>query len=290
MKYFVLIVLIVIFLFVRHYMVRFIFTPKKRVINNSPSLPYEHIEIQRTKGTIRGWLMKSEMADGCFILVHGWGSNRSAMLRYADSLVVKGYDVILIDVLGHGESDLVSKQVSIETFVDSIQAAIDYVETRSDINRNAIYVLGHSMGGLAASIVNATDSRLNGLITDSMPTSLESISKSMAGKVTLPYRPLGWLIVSWFLVRGGVFFKARGEWRLEKIFNQQLAPAFSIHSYLDQKVRISSVDVLVNNSNFKQIIKVKTKGHHNCVQDKHFWHHVFHFIESTKREKGYETT
>lgn len=290
MKYFLLIVLMVTFLFVRHYMVHSIFTPKKRATKKLPSLPYENIEIQSTKGTIRGWLMKSEKADGCFILVHGWGSNRSAMLRYANSLVVKGYDVILIDVLGHGESDLVPKQVSIETFVTSIQAAIDYMETRLDINSHAIYILGHSMGGLAASIVNATDSRLKGVITDSMPTSLESISKSMAGKVTLPYRPFGWLIVSWFLVRGGVFFKARGEWHLEKIFNQQLAPAFSIHSYLDLKVPISSVDVLVHNSNFNQIIKVNTKGHHNCVQDEHFWRHVFQFIESTKGEKGYETT
>lgn len=276
--------------FTRHYMVQSIFTPKKRVSRKSPSLPYENIEMEGAKGTIRGWLMRSEEAAGCFILVHGWGSNRSVMLRYADSLLAKGYDVLLIDVLGHGESDSIQKQVSIETFVISIQAAIDYVETRTHINRHVIYVLGHSMGGLAASIVNATDPRLNGLITDSMPTSLESISKSMAGKVTLPYRPFGWLIVSWFLVRGGVFFKARGEWHLEKIFNQQQAPAFSIHSYLDQKVPISSVDVLMNNSNFKQVIKVKTKGHHNCVQDEHFWHYVFRFIESTKGEKGYERT
>ncbi|MFJ7734929.1 alpha/beta hydrolase [Lysinibacillus sp. NPDC097287] len=286
MKYFLLIVLIMVVFFMRHYMVHSVFTPQKRVNKKSPSLPYENIEMEGAKGTIRGWLKKSEKADGCFILVHGWGSNRSVMLRYADSLIEKGYDVLLIDVLGHGESDSVQKQVSIETFVMSIQAAIDFVEARSEVNSHAIYVLGHSMGGLAASIVNATDPRLNGLITDSMPTSLESISKSMAGKVTLPYRPFGWLIVSWFLVRGGVFFKARGEWHLEKIFNQQLAPAFSIHSDLDQKVPISSVDVLMNNSNFKEVIKVKTKGHHNCVQDEHFWQHVFHFIESTKGGEG----
>ncbi|KOS69237.1 hypothetical protein AEA09_12200 [Lysinibacillus contaminans] len=290
MKYFLIIVLIMGVLFVRHYMVYSIFTPKKRATKKLPSLLYENIEIQCTKGMIRGWLMKSEKADGCFILVHGWGSNRSTMLRYADSLVVKGYDVLLIDVLGHGESDSVQKQVSIETFVISIQAAIDFVEARSNINSHAIYVLGHSMGGLAASIVNATDLRLNGLITDSMPTSLESISNSMAGKVTLPYRPFGWLIVSWFLVRGGVFFKTRGEWRLDRVFNQQLAPAFSIHSCFDQKVPVSCVDVLMHTSNFKEVIKVNTKGHHNCVQDEHFWRYVFQFIESTKGEKGYETT
>lgn len=290
MKYFLLIVLFVAVFFIRHYMVHAIFTPKKSIPKKSPSLPFENIEIKGAKGTIRGWLMKSEKADGCFILVHGWGSNRSAMLRYADSLVVRGYDVLLIDVLGHGESDYVQKQVSIETFVTSIQAAMDYVEAQSAINSHAIYVLGHSMGGLAASIVNATDARLKALITDSMPTSLESISQSMTGKVMLPYRPFGWLIVSWFLVRGGVFFKARGEWHLEKIFNQQQASAFSIHSSLDQKVPISSVDVLMNNSNFKEVIKVRTKGHHNCVQDEHFWRHVFRFIDSTKGEKGYETT
>ena len=97
---------------------------------------------------------------------------------------------------------------------------IDYVEERPDIHKE-IYVLGHSLGGTAASIVNATDLRIQALITDSMSTSLKSISQSMAGNIKMPYIPFGWLFVSWFLLRGGVFFKARREWHLEKILKNQ---------------------------------------------------------------------
>lgn len=280
MRYLLFIAFIVIILFLRSYIIRFIFTPKLKEDKKHPNSTYENIEIELGIGAIRGWLIKSEKARGCFLLIHGWSSTKSDMLRYVDPLLANDYDVIIVDVLGHGQSDLIQKQVSIESFVQSITSTIDYVGERPDINSNAIFVLGHSMGGIAASIVNSTDLRLQALITDSMPTSLKSISKSMAGNITLPYFPFGWLFVSWFLLRGSVFLKARREWRLEKILKNQQSPALAIHSILDKKVPISNVDVLLSDSNFKQVIKVVTKGHHNCVKDKHFWKNVFQFIAS----------
>lgn len=280
MKYLLFIAIVAIILFLRSYIIRRIFTPKQKEDKKHPNSTYEDIEIELRVGTIRGWLMKNERSRGCFLLVHGWGSNKSNMLRYVDPLLASGYDVIIMDVLGHGQSDVIQKQVSIESYVQSITSTIDYVSESPDINSNAIYVLGHSMGGIAASIVNATDLRITALITDSMPTSLKSISKSMAEKITIPYIPFGWLFVSWFLIRGGVFLKARREWSLEKILKNQQSPALAIHSIQDKKVPISNVDVLLNNSNFKQVIKVETKGHHNCVKDKNFWDNIFHFIVS----------
>lgn len=282
MKYIIFIACIGIILFLRGYIIRHIFTPKRKVDNKHPNSTYENIEIELGIGTIRGWLIKSKRARGCFVLVHGWSSTKSDMLRYVDPLLANGYDVIIMDVLGHGQSDFIQKQVSIDSFVQSITSTIDYVSERPDIKSNAIYVLGHSMGGIAASIVNATDLRLQALITDSMPTSLKSISNSMAGKVTLPYIPVGCLFVSWFLLRGGVFLKARREWRLGKILKNQHSSALAIHSIQDKKVPISNVDVLLSDSNFKQVIKVETKGHHNCVKDERFWDNVFHFIVSEK--------
>ncbi|MFB7157894.1 alpha/beta hydrolase [Lysinibacillus sp. NPDC056232] len=284
MKYLLFVAFIAIILFLRRYIILHIFTPKMKEDIKYPNATYENIEIELGTGTIRGWLIKSERARGCFLLIHGWSSNKSDMLRYVDPLLASDYDVIIVDVFGHGQSDSIQKQVSIASFVQSITSTIDYVLERPDINSNAIYVLGHSMGGIAASIVNSTDLRLQALITDSMPTSLKSISKSMAEKVTIPYIPFGWLFVSWFLLRGGVFIKARREWCLEKILKNQQSPALAIHSIEDKKVSISNVDVLINNSNFKQVIKVVTKGHHNCVKDKFFWVNVFHFIESNEGE------
>ena len=281
MKYFVLLFVLIglVFLF-RSYIVRHIFTPKRKKNKNVPNATYEHIEIKVDRGIIRGWLMKSDEAKGCFLLVHGWSSNKSDMLRYADPLLANGYDVLLVDVPGHGESDANVKQVSIKSFVETIAAMIDYVESRPEMHHKGIYVLGHSIGGTAASIVNATDLRIRALITDSMPTSLKSISQSMAENIKMPYIPFGWLFVSWFLLRGGVLFKARKEWRLEEIIKNQKSKALAIHSTRDQKVSITNVDVLLNSSNFKQIIKVSTEGHNNCVKDKNFWMNVFHFIEN----------
>jgi pimeloyl-ACP methyl ester carboxylesterase len=270
-------------LFLRRYIIRHVFTPKRKENKNYPNSTYENMEIELGSGTIRGWLIKSESSKGCFLLVHGWSSNKSAMLRYVDPLIISGYDVIIMDIVGHGQSDSLQKQVSIESFVQSITATIDYAEQRADINSHAIYVLGHSMGGTAASIVNATDRRIQALITDSMPTSLRHISQSMAGNITLPYRPFGWLLISWLLLRGGIFKKAKKEWRLEKIVKNQQSPALAIHGTEDTKVPISNVDVLLTHSNFKQVIKVETKGHHNCVKDNDFWDNIFRFITDNRQ-------
>ncbi|KPN96271.1 alpha/beta hydrolase [Lysinibacillus sp. ZYM-1] len=283
MKYFLFVVCIAIILFLRRYIILHIFTPKMKEDKKYPNTTYENVEIELDTGIIRGWLIKSEQARGCFLLIHGWNSNKSDMLRYVDPLLASGYDVLIVDVLGHGQSESIQKQVSIASFVQSITATIDYVWERPDINSNAIYVLGHSMGGIAASIVNSFDLRLRALITDSMPTSLKSISNSMAGKVTIPYIPFGWLFISWFLLRGGVFLRARREWCLETILKNQVSPALAIHSIQDKKVPISNVEVLINDSNFKQVIKVATKGHHNCVKDKFFWENVLRFITSIER-------
>ena len=284
MIYVVVIVLAVIVLFLRHYIIRYIFTPTKRFGQKVPAIPYEDIEIKSRTGTIRGWLIKNEGSKGCFLLVHGWGSNKSAMVQYSETLYEKGYTIILIDVFGHGASDSIQKQISIETFVNSIQITIDFAEAHAEIGGNGIYVLGHSMGGLAASIVNATDARLRGLITDSIPTSLANISQSMAGKVKVPYVPFGWLFVSWMFLRAGVFLKTRREWQLEKIFMNQQSPAIAFFSVPDEKVPIVNADVLEHRSNFKRIIKVSTKGHNNCVQDERFWINVFRFIEIVERK------
>ncbi|QFF99205.1 alpha/beta fold hydrolase [Psychrobacillus glaciei] len=284
MKYLLFISFKEVILFLRSYIIRHIFTPKRKEDKKQPNSSYGKIEMGIEIGTIRGWLIKSERARGSFQLVHGWSSNKSDMLRYANPLLASGYDVIIVDVLGHGQSDFIQKQVSIGSFVQSITSTIDYVCERPDINSNAFYVLGHSMGGIAASIVNSSDLRIQALITDSMPTSLKSISNSIAEKVTLPYFPFGWLIVSWFLLRGGVFLKARREWCIEKILKNQQSPALATHSTQDKKVPISSVDVLLNDSNFKQVIMVNTKGHHNCAKDKCFWDNVFHFIVSNEED------
>ncbi|MEG0440177.1 MAG: alpha/beta fold hydrolase [Solibacillus sp.] len=283
MKYLIFIAFVGVILILRSAIIRHIFTPKRKAEKMQPSSPYETIEMELDSGTIRGWIIKSERAKGCFLLVHGWGSNKSDMLRYADPLLANGYDVIIVDVLGHGQSEFIHKQVSIASFVQSITSTIDYVRERSDINSKAIYILGHSMGGIAASIVNATDLRIQALITDSMPTSLKSISNSMADKVKLPYIPFGWLFVSWFLLRGGVFLKARREWCLEEILKNQKSPALAIHSNLDKKVPISNVEILLKASNFKRVIKVETKGHHNCVKDDCFWENIFHFISNNEK-------
>ncbi|MEC1177156.1 alpha/beta hydrolase [Metasolibacillus meyeri] len=279
-----LVIIVVVLFFLRKTIVQHVFTPRKKQNNKKPMHPYEDIEIKLDAGIVRGWLIKHERARGTFILLHGWGSNKSAMLRYEEGLTLENYNVLIIDVLGHGASDTPNKQVSIETFVHCLTATIDYIAKRQEL---PIYVLGHSMGGVAASILGSLDSRIHILVTDSMPTSLKSISQAMTGKLSLPYMLIGWLFTSWFLLRGGVFIKTSREWNFRKILSSQQAPALAIHSIYDSKVSASNTDLLEKESNFKQITLTSTPGHNRCVEDAMFWKTVNQFIrENNLKGKG----
>jgi len=112
------------------------------------------VEIKRDGLILRGDL---EIPDrnhyDIVILMHGFTGNRNTAILTAvkNLLLENGIASIRFDFNGHGESDGLLKDMTVFNELSDGKAIIDYVKSLENI-RN-IYLLGHSQGGVVASML-----------------------------------------------------------------------------------------------------------------------------------------
>ncbi len=96
--------------------------------------------------TLKGWYTPSHNG-AAIIAVHGYDGNRSHVAYHAKALIDHGYGVLMFDLRAHGESG--GDQFSIWQTGRDVQAAADYLKTRSDVQPDRIGALGLSAGAHA---------------------------------------------------------------------------------------------------------------------------------------------
>ena len=79
------------------------------------------------------------------VLVHGAWSDASAWSQVAPVLKAKGYEVIEVNLPGHGKDNTSFATITLQSYVDAVKKAIG--------NRRNILLVGHSMGGVVISQV-----------------------------------------------------------------------------------------------------------------------------------------
>lgn len=102
------------------------------------------------------------------LLCHGSSGDRNALLVEAQALQTLGFGVLLLDSPGHGESDGEVHWSADE--VRAVRAAVDYLTTRADVDKNRLGVLGFSMGGYIAAMAAAEEPRLRAVVLSATPT------------------------------------------------------------------------------------------------------------------------
>ncbi len=133
------------------------YPPRMPVCCRTPAdfgLPYEDVSFPTFDGlTLRGWYIPGH--NGAAILfAHGGGGNRlgGGQLEQAAALAAQGFGVLLYDLRRHGDSD--GSQTSF-TGAD-VQAALNYLRSRRDVDPDRIGAMGVSLG--AIDIVHAAAS------------------------------------------------------------------------------------------------------------------------------------
>ena len=105
----------------------------------------------------------------CIIAQHGYGGNKKDMMIVAISIARMGYAMLAIDAQYHGERKQRGKDIFSLDVDDDLQAltqtvvdlrrAVDYLESRDDMDADRISYIGISMGALLGSVFNGVEGR-----------------------------------------------------------------------------------------------------------------------------------
>ena len=146
------------------------FTPDKA------RLEYRDVNLTAADGTrLHGWWLPAKAGvpvKGTVLHLHGNGSNMSWHLGGSWWLPEQGYQVLMLDYRGYGQSQ---GEPSLPAIYQDIQAAFDWLKAAPEVQGKPLVVLGQSIGGALAVHYLAEHpderSRIKALGLDGVPAS-----------------------------------------------------------------------------------------------------------------------
>lgn len=157
-------------------------------------LAYEEVRFRSQDGTaLYGWFLPANgKAAGTVLFLHGNAENISTHIASVAWLPARGFNVFLFDYRGYGASDGTPTLAGVQK---DIEAAMQILLSRTDIDRDRIIVFGQSLGGaLAAYYVAHSQSRdaIRALVIDSAFSSYQGIVREKLAAIWLTW-PFQWL-------------------------------------------------------------------------------------------------
>lgn len=176
----------------------FLHPPPTSVVDTSPAeydLNVEEVElVTKDELKLSGWYIASRNG-AAVIAVHGYGSNRAAVLPHAALLAQHGYGVLLFDLRAHGKSEGEVFPFGWDADQD-IFAALDYLETRPDVDPERIGALGLSIGGEIVMQSAAEDERIKALVSEGAGFRTLGDMFLVPGLVNLARAPGVWVMMN----------------------------------------------------------------------------------------------
>jgi pimeloyl-ACP methyl ester carboxylesterase len=140
--------------------------PGRIAVRQTPAhwgMAYRDVSFQTSDGlTLRGWWIQGGRHE-TVVMVHGLGSNRDEPLARAAYLHTAGYNLLVFDLRGAGESDGGGPTMGYREPLD-VRAAV--AEARR-LDRGAVALFGYSMGAASVIEESATDPNVSAVIEDS---------------------------------------------------------------------------------------------------------------------------
>jgi fermentation-respiration switch protein FrsA (DUF1100 family) len=172
------------------------FTPDKA------RLQYRDVNLTAADGTrLHGWWLPAKAGvavKGTVLHLHGNGGNLAWHLGGSWWLPEQGYQVLMLDYRGYGQSE---GEPSLPSIYQDIQAAFDWLAKAPEVHGKPLVVLGQSIGGALAVHYLAEHPQqragLKALILDGTPASYRDVARYTLGTswLTWPLKtPLSWLI------------------------------------------------------------------------------------------------
>jgi len=196
-------------------------------------IPVQDISFTASDGVrLHGWLAVANVHAATIILVHGFKGTRVSMLPWARFLYAAGYNVLLFDDRGCGQSDGWGIALGARE-PDDVIGAVRYLQGRSDLTNKRYGALGVSLGAGIVLLAAAREPALAAVVADSAwadeRPQLGRMDSVPLGRFALPMLPYESSLVD-------ALIGARLEDASPQAAIGQIAPraVFLIHSADDQ--------------------------------------------------------
>ncbi|MCC3375917.1 alpha/beta hydrolase [Cohnella sp. REN36] len=262
--------------------------PRQLPNETAPNVPYEEVSWNSGGQLIRGWFLPPpDAAAGepqpAVVVAHGWGSNRSRVLRYAGPLHEAGFAVLLYDVRAHGDSGPHPAPSGL-LFYQDLEAAIDWLGRHPDVDASRIGVLGHSLGAFGAVLALDAGAPIAALVTDAMPVRFATMVEAELKRRGLPAFPLAQLIPQVMVWRSRiprrVMKRADPARILADNAQDQRVPTLHVHSRRDGFIPPSELDHVLSRTPSLSHLYVDVEGHSASERDPAFWETVLPFFRT----------
>jgi uncharacterized protein len=173
----------------------------KSLNTSAPSFSYQTV-VLKTKDdlTIEAWYAAADSAKGTVLIFHGINGNKSMLLAEANQFLNFGYNIMSVDLRGHGNSGGHTSTLGVmET--EEVKLAYDYVIAKGEKN---IFIYGISMGAvIVIKAVKDYELKPKGIIIESPFASLQHHLKARSRNLGFPEQPFAFLVTGWIGLERG---------------------------------------------------------------------------------------
>lgn len=239
----------------------------RSVITDAPSFPYDTVTLKTAKGiSIDAWYSKADSAaKGTVILFHGITANKGMMLTEAAEFRYLGYNVLLVDFRGHGNSGGQTTTIGVRE-AEEVKIAYDYIASRGE---SSIFCWGTSMGAVAvARAIDLYALKFSGVMLEmpfgSLQSHLEGRARTL-GFGGFPEKPFGFFVSFWMGVeRGFNGLKLRTASYAKKISCPVLLQWGTADNYV-QKWEVDQIYASIPSASKKMVV-YEGAGHVSLLQ------------------------
>lgn len=218
----------------------------------------------KDKIKLEGWYSKAKNSVGSVALFHGYAENKTDILEEGKAFLNMGYNVLLLDFRGQGNSGGNTCTIGYKEAED-VKLAYNFLKSKGEKN---IVLWGISMG--AATVAHSIDEyhlQPSKVILEMPFATMENAVEGQLKTMHLPGEPLGTLLTFW----GGI---EHGFWAFNVNPDKYVK---SIHCPVLMQVGLNDVrvtpterkEVFENLREPKQLIIYKNSGHESLCKKEH---------------------
>lgn len=225
-------------------------------------LPWRAVEMPTRNGKrLRAWYIPA--GPRALVVMHGWGGNAANFLPIAHHLQGAGYSLLLLDARCHGESDDDSF-ASLPRFAEDIEAGMTWLIEVAEIERDALALLGHSVGGGAALLVASRHPEIRGVISLSAFAHPAGMMRRWLAAKRVPYWPLGAYVLAYVQKVIGYRFDDIAPMRT---ITRVGCPVLLIHGHDDAMVPLAEAKAIRDAASRPGVELIELAGNHEDFGD-----------------------